>query len=179
MASMRGRSEVSSYIAGAQGKIIKQLLRGAARAGAKVIADDAKARSESDTVAEAIVIRTRVEEHRIVVRITVKSGWAYARALWLEYGTSPHFISVSEAQRNGQGIQRINAKVGAAGGDASLVIGGEFVGTTVWHPGARAHPFLRPALDIKANEAVQAAQKYINARVSRAGIVLTDEEDDE
>lgn len=169
MATATGRSEASAYI----GKIPQQLTRllaGAGRAGGRVIADEAKANAQSSDVAEAIVVRSKSADGRVVVRVTVKPGWTYSLALWGEYGTSPHFISVQENQRQGLGIQRINQRVGEAGGDGSLVIGGKFVGATVFHPGARPHPFLRPALDIKKGEAVKAAQAYINARVSRQGI---------
>jgi HK97 gp10 family phage protein len=176
MATATGRSEASAYIASLPEQLTR-LLQGAARAGGRVIADEAKSRSVSDEVADAVVIRTKNDDHRVVVRVTIKPGWTYSRALWLEYGTSPHFISVDDEQRQALGIRRINAKVKEADGDGSLVIGGKFVGKTLFHPGARPHPFLRPALDTKEAEAVTAMQSYINARVSRAGIALTDDGD--
>ena len=52
------------------------------------------------------------------------------------------------------------------------MINGHFVGTAVHHPGARPHPFLRPALDTKEGEAIAAAQSYINGRVWPAGIIV-------
>lgn len=180
MAQVKGRSAVSTYLTrDLPEQLISRVLRGAARAGAKVIADEAKARSVSVDVSDAIIIRSRTVDQRIIVRITVKKGWAYARALWLEYGTAPHFISVADHQRGGQGVGRINAKVNEAGGDGSLVINGAFVGDTVWHPGARPHPFLRVSLDLKATEAISTAQAYINARVSRTGITGQEVSDDE
>jgi len=178
MATMTGRSAVSSYMA----KLPEQLtrvLQGAGRAGGKVIADEVKVRAPAEEVAEAVIIRSRTQDHRIVVRVTIKPGWAYSLALWGEYGTSPHFISVDDEQRGGLGIRRINAKVREADGNGSLVIAGQFVGKTVFHPGAGQHPFLRPSLDTKQTEAVKAAQAYINARVSRSGIRGSDEGDDE
>jgi hypothetical protein len=47
----------------------------------------------------------------------------------------------------------------------SLTIGGNFVGPVVMHPGHAAKPFLRPALDQKAEEAVNAMGAYIAHRV--------------
>jgi len=178
MASATGRAAASAYMAKLPDQLTR-LLQGAGRAGGRVIADEAKHRSRSDEVADAIVVRTKSKDDRIVVRVTVKPGWAYSLALWGEYGTSPHFISVADEQRQGLGIQRINAKVLEADGDGSLVIGGKFVGKTVFHPGAQAHPFLRPALDTKEAEAVKAAQAYINARVSRGGILGGADQDDD
>lgn len=178
MVTRRGRSEVKAYFAALPEQITK-LLHGAGRVGGKVIAAEAKDRSNSDDVSNNIVVKTKNADGRIVVTVTVKPGYFWFRALWLEYGTSAHFISVDESQRKGRGIGRINQQVRDAGGDGSLVIGGKFVGETVWHPGARPHPFLRPALDIKEADAIAAAQSYINARVSKAGITVTTEGDDE
>lgn len=177
MVTVRGRSEVSAYLEALPEQIAK-VLRGAGRVGGKVIAAEAKERSASADVARDIVVHTREGKDRIVVTVTVKPGFNWSRALWLEYGTDPHFISVDDRQRGGRGIRRINQQLREADGDGSLVIGGKFVGATVWHPGARPYPFLRPALDIKAADAIRAAQSYINARVSKAGIKITSEEDD-
>jgi hypothetical protein len=47
----------------------------------------------------------------------------------------------------------------------SLKIGEHFVGSVVMHPGHSAKPFLRPALDQKAEEAVNAMGAYIAHRV--------------
>lgn len=169
MASLRGRAEVSAFLASAPAKLTN-VLRGAARAGATVIADEIKTTTPSDAVREAVRIRTKKGDGRIVVTIDVKPGWGRAVGTWLEYGTAPHFISVDDSQRNGMSVGRVN-KSHAAG---SIVIGGQFVGATVFHPGARPHPTFRPALDLKEVEAIAAAQGYINSRVSRAGIMDAD-----
>jgi hypothetical protein len=178
MVTVRGKAERDAYMAELPGKIT-QMLRGAGRAGGRVIADEAAGRSVSDDVGKAIIVKTRQDDGRIVVTVTVKPGYVWSRALWLEYGTDAHFISVDESQRGGRSVRRINSLVREAGGASSLVIGGRFVGETVWHPGARPHPFLRPALDVKEQDAIRAAQAYINARVSRRGIAVTDEGNEE
>lgn len=164
---------------------IRKILRGAARAGATVIAADAKDRVASDAVREGVIVgRTKEVDGKITVRISVKEGWPRALGTWLEYGTSAHFIRVHDSQRGGRTAARVNEleKDGStviAGGrrvnneteKGSIVIGGQFVGTTVHHPGARAHPWLRPARDIKSRDAIATAQEYINARVRRSGPV--------
>lgn len=178
MATATGRSDVSAYLANIE-KGLPRLMAGAGRAAGKVIAEEAKDRSASDDVAEAVIVRTRTRERETVVTITVKDGFTFAKALWLEYGTSPHFITVRDAERGGRGIRRINEQVREQGGNGSLVIGGNFVGETVFHPGARPYPFLRPSFDIKRREALAAAQAYINRRASRLGIAIGPESDDE
>jgi hypothetical protein len=167
MPTVRGKADVDRFIGRIPADLEQKVLRGAARAAARIVADEAKQRSVSREVSDAIITRSKSEPGRIVVKITVKPGWPYSVGNWLEWGTSPHFISVDESQREGRSVGRIN-KLAREG---SLVIGGKFVGATVHHPGASPHPFLRPALDIKGGEAIAAAQTYINNRVTRSGIV--------
>ncbi|TCD04274.1 HK97 gp10 family phage protein [Erythrobacteraceae bacterium CFH 75059] len=174
MATSRGADEVRAYIARTQVALATNILRGAARAAAKIVADEAKDRVISSDVRGAIKVATRAsdEQGRVIAKVQVKGKGAYI-APWLEYGTDPHFISVDDSQRQGLSVGRVNTKVK----EGSLVIGGNFVGATVLHPGARPHPFLRPALDVKQDEAIAAAQAYINTRLrqSTGGAAEVDE----
>ena len=172
MPKVTGRAEVRQFIAGIPAALETKVLRGAARAAAKVVAEEAKARSISSEVSGAIRIATKKEEGRVIAKVQVKGPGAYI-APWLEYGTAPHFISVDDSQREGRSVNRINKLTK----EGSLVIGGHFVGKTVHHPGAKPHPFLRPALDTKESEAIAAARQFIKARVSRAGILGSAEQD--
>jgi hypothetical protein len=70
-------------------------------------------------------------------------------------------------------------RINQLGRGGTLVINGKPAGATVWHPGARPHPFLRPALDVKEREAIGAAQSYINARVGPGGINASGTEGDD
>lgn len=171
MVTVSGRADVHNFILNLPAQIETKLLRGAARAGATVIRDEAKERSISDEVDAALVIKTKADGSRVTATVSVKPGWARSLAIWQEYGTDPHFISVDNSQREGMSVNRIN-KQGKYG---ALVIGGKFVGNTVFHPGAQAHPFLRVSLDLKTGEAVAAAQTYINSRVTPGGIVGSDQ----
>lgn len=176
MPTVTGKREVRDFIAQVPAKMDK-VLRGAGRAGAKVISEEIKERTPSEEVREGLRTRTKASDGRIVVRIDLKPGWARSVGTWLEYGTAPHFITVDDAQREGRSVKRINEmQKGKAG---SLVINGAFVGSTVFHPGARAHPAFRPALDIKESEAIAAAQSYINSRVTRSGIIATAEPEEQ
>lgn len=94
----------------------------------------------------------------------------YNLPLWLEYGTDAHFITVDDSQRGGMSVRKIND--GRKAG--TLAIGGEPVGATVWHPGAKAHPFLRPSLDVKEADAIRSAQHYIYTRATKAGVIGQD-----
>jgi hypothetical protein len=176
MPTVRGKSEVKAFMARVPAQMT-DVLRGAARAGAKVVATEIKERTPAEEVRDNLRIRTKAGDDQIKVTIDVKPGWGRSLGVWLEYGTSPHFISVDESQRGGRSVGRIN-KLSQEHG-ASLVIGGQFVGKTVFHPGARPHPTFRPALDNKEAEAIAAARAYIDTRVTRAGIVGRSGDDDE
>lgn len=157
---------------------IRKILRGAARVGANVIASDAKERVASDAVRNGVVVgRSKDQDDRITVKITVQEGWPRSLGTWLEYGTSAHFISVDPNFAEGRTAARVNkldkdaAKDGRPGPGATLVINGKPVGATVFHPGTTAEPWLRTARDVKARDAISAAQDYITAGVRRSGLV--------
>lgn len=173
MATSTGKAEVRQFFARIHEDIEKKLVRGAARAAGRVIKDEAAARCISEDVRGSLKVRTKVEIGKVEARIATQGPGAYI-APWLEYGTDPHFISVDDSQRGGLSVRKVNER----SKDGSLVIGGSFVGSTVFHPGARPHPFLRPALDSKEAEAIAAAQAYIDARVTPQGIVGNEEADE-
>jgi len=166
MASARGRSEVKRYMAALPGALTRNVLRPAARAGGKVIADEARDRVTSEEVRDDIVVRSRAEGTQITVTVTVRPGFSRSIGTWLEYGTSAHFISVDDSQSGGRSVARINQLAR----EGSLVIGGQFVGATVLHPGAKPYPFLRPALDAKAAVAIAATQDAVDAKLRRSGV---------
>lgn len=174
---VRGRNGVRAYFARLPADL-KKVGRGAARAGAKVIAEEAEANTPSDDVRDAIFIKTKLDDQRASAVIDVRPGWARSVATWLEYGTEAHFVRVDESQAKGRGLQSINRQVGENKGNSSLVIGGKFVGATVWHPGARPHPFLRPALDTQERAAIAAAQAHVRKSISRGRVISGPDEED-
>lgn len=175
MAYSRGGSAVRRMMATLPADLERKVLRGAARAGAGVIAEEARANSRSRLVAGHIRIKTAGEIGHVVSTIYVDDPWARSIGIWAEYGTDPHYITVDDSQREGRTATRINRLAK----DGVLVINGQPVGMTVFHPGAQAYPFMRPALDMREADAVAAAQTYINSRVSRSGILGDDDGDSE
>lgn len=176
MVTRRGSSDVKRFMAALPEELRSKVLKGAARAAGNVVAEEARERSISQDVRAGVVVDKAEEKgSRIVVQVTVKGSWARSVGFWLEYGTSPHFISVDPALSGGRTAARVNAVVAGGLSDLkqTLVINGKPVGATVYHPGAQPHPFLRPALDLKQADAIAAAQRFIDARVSRKGIVGT------
>lgn len=166
---IKGMAAVKQRLVEQQVRLQTKVLRGAARAGADVIAAEAKARAPSDEVSNDIEVKVTIDGKRVVATISVKPGWARSLARWAEYGTSPHFISVDDSQRAGRSVGRINKLTKEGDKSANLVIGGNPVGGTVYHPGAQEGPFMRPALDHSGDEARAAAQRYVLTNLKRGG----------
>lgn len=184
MATSRGKSDVVRFIAQQRALIEEKLLRGAGRAGAKVLREEARHRLGGRTaetsagtkvlIADALKIVVRSKPGMITAKVILKGPGAYV-GRWLEYGTRPHLISAHVEVREGRSINRIN-KLAREG---SLVIGGKFVGASVWHDGAKKKPFMRVSLDTREADARAAMQTYINKHVTRKGIVIGKEGEDE
>lgn len=168
-AHIKGLAELQRALDTLPAKVEANIMRGAMRAGANVIKDEAKMQAPRDSGLLASSIRTAVSLRRGTVTASVKAGgrgkkgqgtaW-YARLV--EIGTKAHII--------------------AAPPGSALNVSGTVV-RSVQHPGAKAHPFLRPAMDNKARAAVEAVREYIRRRLSsKHGIDVPgpdDRDDDE
>jgi len=146
--SIKGGKEVAALIAQLPVQIETKLLRNGLAAGANIIRDEAKALApkKSGLMAEAIktVRRSGTPDGEVVVKIRLKGPHAYL-GLMIEYGVKTHLIWVRSKK--------------------DLAINGVVIGHRVWHPGFAEKPFMRPALDSKAGEAVQAVVEYVAANI--------------
>ena len=158
---LTGKADFDHLIEATKAQIDK-IARGAARAGANVIAAEAARLCHDPEVAKSIGVGTRVEPGIATATVRTRGRGAY-RAPWAEHGTDPHFISVDDSQSDGRTVRRINR--------LGLVINGKFVGKTVHHPGARPFPFLRPAFDTQSSAAFAAAGAYIQRRLTKEGLL--------
>jgi HK97 gp10 family phage protein len=129
-------------------------MRGALRAGAKVIEAEAKANVpvKSGVLRDSIRVSARLKGRTVTASIKAggktKSGDAFY-AKFVEFGTAAHAIK----GRNG----------------GWLSFGGLFA-KSIQHPGMQAKPFMRPALDAKASDAVVAVGNYIKKRLTKQGL---------
>ncbi len=160
---VKGLAELHRFLQQLPAKMEKNVLQGALRAGAKVIADEAKlrvpkktgrlrdsirisARSQRGTVTATIRAGGRDSRKRVVKSATGRTKVQYDQAFyatWVEFGTKAHRIKA-----RGKG----------------MYFGGSWY-KSVKHPGARPQPFMRPALDGKARDATVAAGRYIADRL--------------
>ena len=167
--NVKGLSDLQKFLDQLPAKIERNVMRGALRAGAKVIVPAAKQgiRSISGELADSIKSGSTARGGKVTGYVRTR----FYRAKWVEYGTRPHFISVRPEDRPNRmtrrglrpySIRTINRMVERG----SLVIGKNFVGGSVSHGGARPKPFLRPALDTMASEAVVAVGEYVKQRLA-------------
>jgi HK97 gp10 family phage protein len=164
-ARVAGFTNFRDLLASLPAKVEQNILRGAVLAGANVIAEEARTLCTSEEVRVSIKTSSRAEPGLVTAKVKTQGKGAYI-APWLEHGTDPHLIAVDNAQSGGMTVRRINRK----GSADSLKIGGKFVGTTVHHPGATPHPFMRPAFDNRQAAAVEAMGNYVRARLTKEGL---------
>lgn len=140
-----GLAELQKFLDTLPAKVEKNVLRGALRAGMKVVQPVAKANvhSVSGLLAAGLKLGTRARGGTVTARLIAKGPHGYL-ARWVEYGTKAHNISAKKGWLSFMGI---------------------FV-KSVAHPGARPRPFLRPALDSQAQDAVIAAAEYMKKRLA-------------
>lgn len=165
-----GLADLQKFLDTLPAKIERNVLRGALRAGAKVIEAQAKARAPvgqpssenkrlyggyAGALRDSIRVTTRIKGGRVTA--SIKAGGKNSKtkadvyyAHMVEFGTSAHNI----AAHIGGWLSFMNIFV-----------------KSVNHPGAKPHPFMRPALDSQASNAVVAAADYMKQRLqSQHGI---------
>ena len=148
--NIRGASELQQFLNQLPAKMEANIMRAALRAGANVIKEEAKANvpAKDGDLRDSVRVSTRLKNGRASASVKAgnKKAWYWR---FVEYGTAAHTIK--------------------AKGNGILSFGG-FFGRSVAHPGAVAKPFMRPALDTKANEAINAVGIAIKKRLTRQGI---------
>lgn len=175
---VRGLSDLQKFLDQLPAKLERNVTRGALRAGANVIMKEAKIlvpvaipTAEGQrlyghyrgALRDSLRVTTRARGGKVTA--SVKAGGVTKRgadvyyAHMVEYGTRPHFITIGGSSKRAARINRRNAR-------GSLVIGAQFVGPSVEHPGARPRPFMRPALDNMAEAAVLTAAQYMRERLA-------------
>jgi HK97 gp10 family phage protein len=146
---VKGLSELQALLNTLPAKLEANVMRSAMRAGAKVIAEEAKQQVSVKSGALRDSIKVSTSSRRGVVKASIKAGGKNKKtggdafyAHMVEFGTAPHFI------------------LGPLKLGKGMVAG-------VKHPGSRAHPFMRPAFDKKAQQAVLEVGKKVRQRLSQ------------
>lgn len=139
---VEGVEDVKQALRALPQRIATNVIRGALRAGAVVIANEAKqlVPVRRGVLRKSIKVSSRVKNGLITV--SVKAGGKGARhAHLVELGTKPHLIP--------RGSRR----------------GFKTVSAPIRHPGAKAKPYMRPAFNNKVRAAIDAITAYIEKRL--------------
>ncbi len=171
--TVKGLDQLQKILDTLPAKIEKNVLRGALRAGAKTILEAARSSvpvstpnaenqrlygARAGALRDSLRISARVKGGKVTASVkaggVLKGGEDVYYAHFVEYGTRPHKI--------------------AAADKGFLGFANRFY-KSVDHPGARPKPFLRPAMDARATDAVVAAAEYMKARLAtKHGIDTSD-----
>ncbi len=153
-----GLKELDAFLSALPMKMQKAAYRAALVAAAAPIRDEARvlARKSSGKMARSIKTGSAKQNPDGTFSISIRPAGDHGYlALFSEYGVLPHLIAST-----GKGEGRVAVRKAAAGegtiNAGVMKIGDDFVSGIIHHPGHAAHPFMRPALDAKAEAAVQA-----------------------
>ena len=171
--TVSGLKELDDLLKQLPVKIERNVMRGAMRAGQKVIADAAK-----NNLRQNGSVDTGELERSVRIRFQRKSekfGWIRAFVMagnkqayyshMVEFGTASYY---SGKGRTVGKPYEITPKVAG-----SLFLGG-VLRESVTHPGIKPKPFMRPAIDNNSDAAIKAVVEYMQKRIpkeiTKAGI---------
>lgn len=149
-AHVKGLAELQAFLDQLPAKMEANIMRAALREGAKVVQAEVQASApvRSGLLKAGIKISTSSRRGKVTASIKAKGKHGFL-APWIEFGTAAHFIKPKRAK--------------------SLFFAG-LMRDGVDHPGTAPHPFMRPALDGKAGEALVAVGEAIKKRLTKQGL---------
>jgi HK97 gp10 family phage protein len=150
-----GGKELAQALEQLPTKIQRNIMRSALAAGAKVIMREAKQNTPVmfGDLKDSLRVSTRLRGMKATADVKAGNTDAWY-GHFIEFGTAAHTIKPKN---------RGNLKFRGANGQAVYSNG-------VNHPGIKAKPFMRPALDSKAKEAIIATGNKIRQRLTKQGI---------
>ncbi|WP_294390443.1 hypothetical protein [uncultured Sphingomonas sp.] len=89
--------------------------------------------------------------------------------IWAEHGTLGHWVTKKKGTKlNGLSVRTANRALR----NGSLVIGKNFVGDAVYHPGAKWNPFMSTGADAAREVSAKAAADYVRLRLTKEGLAM-------
>ncbi|MFT0532267.1 HK97-gp10 family putative phage morphogenesis protein [Castellaniella hirudinis] len=175
--AFKGGAELQKFLDTLPAKVERNIMRSALRQGANAIKKAAQenVRNVSGDLAKSVRVSGSAKGGQVAASVKVNAFYAHM----VEFGTAQHFIKVSEEAKPTRKTRRGPKKVSVGTVNkmvarGSLVIDGRFAGASVLHPGAAPKPFMRPAVDEKTGEAIQAIGNQIRKRLTKEGISTPD-----
>lgn len=171
--TIKGAKELFAFLNQLPVNVEKNIMRSALRAGASVIAKQAKANVPVKMGGLKASIRTGSNVRKGGAEAYVRAGGRKNKANskdnsafyanFVEFGTAAHMIYPATKKK-----LKFKAKDGSTR-FANFVL----------HKGAQARPFMRPAYDAKSEEAILAVTKRIRQRLTKQGISVPAPEDND
>lgn len=153
---VHGLAELQTFLSLLPAKIEKNIMRSALRQGANVIKEEAQKNLSSNSniktgkLQKGLKVSTNAKRGTVYAYVKAKGKHGYI-ANWLEYGVAPHSLKKGAKRKSGK-LQGVGKK----------------------HRGFSAHPFMRPALDTKKQQALLAVGKAIKEKLTEFGINTPD-----
>lgn len=185
---IKGGKELHALMQQLPVEVETKILRQGMAKGANAVRDEARLNVavESGGLRRSIKTSRNTKNGQVVAKVKLKGPHAFL-GIFQEYGVAPHLISVEEGakptkrKRDGRVVPLSMGTINKMVDRGSLVIGGNFVGKMVQHPGHASRPFMRPALDTKAAEVVSVVGEYLSKYLQfgeiTAPVVAVDEEE--
>lgn len=159
--NVTGGDAIAKALADFPVKMEVALMRGGLRAGAVVIADEARSRLvshgsvQTGALRDSIRVRTGKKRGNTVYAYVTAGSRKSKDSPWyahlVEYGVKPHVIIAGGGTKSGKALAAM----------------GRILGEKVDHPGAPPKPFMRPALDSKTQPAIDAVANYLKNRIEQ------------
>lgn len=169
--TLKGGPELLAFLGAFPQNLQKNAVRAGLTAAARPIRDQARANVRRKSGATARAIKTSSpranQDGTITVKVQLKGKNAFI-GHFLEWGVSPHLITAGDSKLSVKTLNRSVRKLGSSVDEATgvLKIGQNLVSGAVMHPGHAPMPFMRPALDTRANDAVNEFGKRIRTYLS-------------
>lgn len=145
---VEGLAELQALLDELPAKIEANVVRGGLRQAAKVVEAEAKRLcpvGKTGALQDSIRVSMRAKHGHISATVKAGGGKVFYAAM-VEYGTARHWIKPKNRK--------------------SLFVAG-LLREAVDHPGAKKQPFMRPAIDGKASEAVDTMAAYMRDRIPK------------
>lgn len=169
---VKGLDEVLAVLSAFPDKLKNQAIRQGLTAAAAVVRDEARLRAPNVSGKLAHSIKSGSPRkigdgiYSISIRLDGRGNNHAFLGLFFEYGVSPHYITAGDSDLKARKLTQKVRKEGSSDvAEQALKINGQFVTGAILHPGFAARPFLRPSLDIKSGEALQAFATRVRAVV--------------
>lgn len=165
-----GLKQLDAYLSAFPKNLQKGAIRSGLRQAANQVAEEVKLRAPGRISNSVKVGSPRQNEDgtfSIRVYIDERKGSIGFVGYFQEYGVAPHLIARTGSKEGRVAIRKAKEGRGTVKGGV-MKIGDDFVSGIISHPGHAAHPFMRPALDAKAKQAIEAfadqVQIYVHAK---------------